>query len=247
MREVEPWTSGLGVGNSLNAVFTTHDEADYYLSLGGGASYTWYGGLLRDVELRVAFERQFSVATEAGSAVADIWSDGATRPNPAIVQGNFVRGAVTRPGRIGPVKMRQGIDVLAGEGQSAIRGWSSLRLEFTALRRTGTLSLRGGVVRGDALPQLLGRVGGLATVRGHPYGAKLGREFWSAQLDYALRRSAMLTPVVFADVGDTFSSDPLVGVGAGVSFLNGFARLNLSKGFNPSRDVRFDLIFRAPR
>ena len=46
----------------------------------------------------------------------------------------------------------------------------------------------------------------------------------------------------------TFSSfDPLIGVGGGLSILQGFARLNLSKGLEPDRDLRFDLLFRAPR
>ncbi len=57
------------------------------------------------------------------------------------------------------------------------------------------------------------------------------------------------SPVIFADLGDaTFSSfDPLIGVGGGLSILQGFVRLNLSKGLEPDRDLRLDLLFRAPR
>jgi hypothetical protein len=84
-------------------------------------------------------------------------------------------------------------------------------------------------------------------VRGYPYGIRVGKEFWSAQLDYALFSRGFWTPVVFADVGDTFSNDPLVGVGAGVSLLGGLIRANLSKGVHPDGDFRFDLLFRAYR
>ncbi len=80
-------------------------------------------------------------------------------------------------------------------------------------------------------------------------GERRGDAFWSAQLDFGLRRSGIISPVIFADLGDaTFSSfDPLIGVGGGLSMLQGFVRLNLSKGLEPDRDLRLDLLFRAPR
>ena len=84
-------------------------------------------------------------------------------------------------------------------------------------------------------------------MRGYTYGTRVDRQFWSAQLDFALRRSAIWTPVLFADIGDTFSSDPLIGGGIGLSLLNGMVRLNLSQGFRPTTNVRFDLVFRAAR
>jgi hemolysin activation/secretion protein len=91
------------------------------------------------------------------------------------------------------------------------------------------------------------RVGGPKTVRGYDYGARWGREFWSAQLDVALTRRGGFAPVAFVDVGDTFASDPMVGAGAGISLLNGLVRFNLAKGLRPRGGFRFDLLFRAPR
>ena len=90
-------------------------------------------------------------------------------------------------------------------------------------------------------------MGGPTTVRGFTYGTRMGREFWSAQLDYALARSAALAPVVFADVGDTFTSDPMVGVGVGLSLLNGLMRFDFAWGVRPESQFRFDLVFRANR
>jgi len=119
------------------------------------------------------------------------------------------------------------------------------------LRRSGTLTLRTGYAVGDSIPQLEFRAGGPFTVRGYDYGYRRGAGGWSAQLDWALRaRGWVWTPVVFADVGDTYRGGPfkpLVGVGGGISFLGGFARLNAAWGVNPETGFRFDLLFRAPR
>jgi hemolysin activation/secretion protein len=97
------------------------------------------------------------------------------------------------------------------------------------------------------MSQLAFRVGGPYTVRGYEYGTRTGSEFWSAQLDFALTRSPFWAPVVFFDVGDTFRADPLMGVGAGLSLVNGMMRFNLSKGLRPSTGIRFDLAFSAAR
>ena len=109
--------------------------------------------------------------------------------------------------------------------------------------RSGSYSER----RGDELSQLDFRVGGPHTVRGYDYGTRSGREFWSAQLDFAVARSLFWTPVVFFDVGDTFTADPLMGAGIGLSLVNGMLRFDFSKGLTPSTGIRFDLAFSAAR
>jgi hemolysin activation/secretion protein len=125
------------------------------------------------------------------------------------------------------------------------------KIPFRLLQRSGTLSLRTGYAVGDSVPQLEFRAGGPFTVRGYDYGYQRAAGGWSAQLDWALRRRGWVwTPVVFADVGSVYHGgpfDPLVGVGGGVSFFGGFARLNAAWGVNPETGFRFDLLFRAPR
>jgi hemolysin activation/secretion protein len=148
---------------------------------------------------------------------------------------------------LGIVTVGPGADLLAGEQGSAGRLWAVVEVPFALPRLSGALTLRGGVTRGDSLPQMAFRLGGPQTVRGFTYGERRGREFWSVQLDVGLGRSALLAPVVFFDIGDTFTSDPFIGAGAGVSLLNGLIRFNLSKGIRPDRSLRFDLLFRAPR
>jgi hemolysin activation/secretion protein len=104
--------------------------------------------------------------------------------------------------------------------------------------------MRTSAVIGDTLSQLLFRVGGPPTVRGYTYGSRTGRSGWSAQLDLTRKRRA-ISPVLFADVGNTFGTPrPLVGAGAGLSFLGGLFRLDLSKGLSPSTSIRCDVAFR---
>jgi hypothetical protein len=247
VQEVEPWTRGSGVGNTLNAALVGHDDADYYFVLGTGFSYTWNVGFMKDVEFAARFERHETKQTTVDPLIPGLFGSATFRLNPAITEGTFFRTGLNHTGVAGPVELKEGLDVLAGDGLLAARAWGSVSVTYGVLGRGGRVLLRGGVVRGDEFPQLNFRLGGPQTVRGYPYGTRVAREFWSAQMDYALRRSAAWTPVVFADVGDTFSSDPIVGAGLGVSLLNGLIRLDLSKGLRPSSEVRLDLAFRAHR
>ena len=250
--EVEPWTSGLGFGNSLNGIFAGHDDADYYLAAGGGVSFSSYGrGLLRNAEFGLFFERQRTMLAVASSGINDRFGgSGIFPPNTPVAEGDFVRVFAARRSFVGPAELHTGVEaLLGGDTVTTGRAWGAVRVPFSLLRRTGELNLRAAGLVGDLVPQMLYRVGGPETVRGFDYPERIGRSFWSAQVDFALRRSGIYSPVVFADIGDTrFSgSDPLVSVGGGLSFLQGIARLNLSKGLRPGRGLRFDLLFKAPR
>ena len=240
LQEAEPWVGGLGFGNTLNALLTGHDDADYFLSLGGGFAYTWNNGPLVDMRVGVFAERHRSMAL----APRALWG---FQPNPSVLEGDFVRGLLAKDGRVGPLDVRAGMDFLTGGLGTAGRGWASLALRFDLMGRSGRLVTRAAVVRGDSLAQLAVRLGGPRTVRGYTYGTRVGRELWTAQLDIAVLKSGPLMPVAFVDVADGFDGDPLVGVGLGLSFLNGLVRFNLAKGIRPSQGLRFDLHFRAPR
>lgn len=247
VHESEPWTAGQGVGNSLNAIFTGHDDADYYLALGGGFSYQWNVGVLRDFEFDARLERHRSMATAAGAPVPGIWGSGTFRPNAPVNEGTYYRATATRPISIGQATLTTGGDLLGNDSVLSGRVWGTTSIPFSILRRTGTLTVRAGAGVGDAMSQLAFRVGGPHTVRGYDYGVRTGREFWSAQLDLAVARSSFWAPVVFFDAGDTFTADPMMGAGAGLSLVNGLLRFNLSKGLRPTTGLRFDLSFSAAR
>ncbi|UCG86223.1 MAG: hypothetical protein JSW71_20330 [Gemmatimonadota bacterium] len=247
VREVESWTGGLGIGNSINAFFTGHDDAEYYRSLGGGLSYQWNAGLLRDFQVSAFIESHESTPTAVSAPIPNLFGDGAFPENAPVAEDVFLRSTVTRLMRIGFAELHGAVELLGNPDTAVVRFWGSAAIPFKVIQRTGTLTLRAGAMAGDSVAQMGYRLGGPQTVRGYLYGTRAARRFWSAQLDFALRRSAIWAPVIFADIGDTFSSDPLIGGGVGLSLLNGMIRFSLSKGFRPANDVRFDLVFRAPR
>jgi hypothetical protein len=247
IREVEPWTRGGGLGNSLNAAFTGHDDADYYFALGGGFSYRWHVGAIRGFEFSAHFERHESKETEVDPLIPGLVSGVTFQANPEVAEASFYRTGLRHAGSAWFAQLEEGIELLAGDGLFAARAWSRMSLRFGVLGRRGRVTMRAGVARGDELPQFNFRLGGPQTVRGHGYGTRVSREFWSVQLDYGLAESPTFSPVIFADVGDTFSSDPLAGAGIGLSLLNGLMRLDLSKGLRPASELRLDLTFRAHR
>jgi hypothetical protein len=109
-----------------------------------------------------------------------------------------------------------------------------------------------GAVAGARVPtQRLFYVGGLQTVRGQfaqPAGAGYaGTAFWLTRAELGLGGTAA-RPTVFYDVGwagprERFTQPgrPLSGVGAGLSFLDGLVRADVSRGIAPERRWRVDL------
>jgi hypothetical protein len=250
--EAEPWTSGQSLGNTLNATFAAHDDADYYLASGANVAFTAYRGALADVEFRLAAERHRGMETATSSGVNDfLGGSGAFPENPPVAPGDYLRASIRPTRRLGWSTLTLGVEGLLSDSLAGGRGWAAVEVPFRVVQRSGTLSLRTGYAVGDSLPQLEFRLGGPFTVRGYDYGFRRGAGGWSAQLDLALlRRGWLWTPVLFADVGDLYRGgpfDPLVGVGGGLSFFGGFVRLNAAWGLNPETDFRFDLMFRAPR
>jgi hypothetical protein len=244
VREVESWTRGIGIGNSLNALFVGHDDADYFLATGGRFSVTWNDRWRQNMTLHVAVERHDSMPAETTN---NIWGSPTWGPTPPVAVGTFLRYGLTRDDRVAGASVQTGLELTTDMTRTAGRGWASVEVPFVVARRTGRLVLRGAVIRGENLPQVMPRLGGPQTVRGYAYGTRIAKEMWSAQLDYALFRRGFWTPVLFADIGDTFTGDPLIGVGGGLSLLNGLIRLDVAKGVRPDADVRFDLVFRAYR
>ena len=249
---VDPWDKRVGSDQSLNALLAGHDDDDYYLGLGAGISFLGNFGAAEDLRFDLGVERARSMATRARSRVND-WLGGSGQfpENPGIREGDYVTSSVSRRLLAGPLDAYYGVDglvAISGPASAAARFWASARVGFGIAGRTGVLSLKAGTVKGDDVPQLRYRIGGPQTVRGYVYGTRTGRSLWSAQLDLGLSRRSVISPVIFADVGNHgVSGTPLSSAGAGLSFFNGLVRLNLAKGLTPRAPIRFDLLFRAAR
>jgi hypothetical protein len=250
--DVDPISRGQTVGNTLNAIFAAHDNADYMLATGGSASFAT--SLVTGWELAVAarVERQRSVLREADADVNDfLGGDGLFPENAPVAEGTFVGGAVTLAGTIGP-RWAVTVDGLGGEGVFTGRVFGELRQSFGGVRGA-TVRAKAGIATDTDLPQMQFRAGGMNTVRGFDYGSMLGRAFWAAQLDVAPIRGR-IRPVLFADAGrasepgDLFEGRVLVGAGVGLSIFGGLLRLDLSRRLSPGDGtLRFDVTAGAPR
>jgi hypothetical protein len=254
IREVEPFTRNFAIGNSINALFAAHDNADYYL--GEGASLAFERALDRGIDLTLVgrFERHSSVEAEAESELNDLLGGSGRFPlNPGVLEGHFFGAAVRLDGERGFSGWSLTADGLLGEGEEVARLYGEIRQRF-GHKRGLTISVKGGMASTDALPQALFRAGGLRSVRGYDYGSARGQAFWSVQSDFALSQSWGLRPVLFLDAGqaarpgDLFDQEPLLGVGIGASVLRGLIRFDLSHGLTgEGNELRFDIVFSAAR
>ncbi len=250
--DVDPISRGQTIGNTLDAIFAAHDNADYMLATGGAASFATSLVTGWELGLSARVERQRSVVTEASSAVNDFFGgDGIFPQNSPVAEGTFVGGGVTLSGSIGP-RWSVTLDGLGGEGLFTGRVFGEIR-QSVGGARGATLRAKAGIATNTDLPQMQFRAGGVNTVRGFDYGTLGGQAFWAAQLDVAPIRGR-LRPVLFVDAGrasapgELFEGRVLVGAGVGVSVFGGLLRLDLSRRLSPgSGTLRFDVTGGGPR
>jgi hypothetical protein len=243
----DPFARPTSLGNSLNAIFTAHDDADYHLAQGGKLVREESVGLGLELTTSVKIEEERSVKREATSWVNDaLGGSGRFRPNPAILDGTFI-GAGATLARQGRGRWMLGADVLAGAGTVTGRVFGSIERPIGPGVRIPTLALRAGIATSPTLPQQAFRLGGPATVRAFDYGTDRGQAFWAAQVDWPLTRG-LVRPVVFVDshqsgeVSNLFSQPIRAGGGAGLSILGGLIRFDLSHPFTSGgHGLRFDV------
>ncbi len=254
LADVDPRSNGTSLGNSLSALFAGHDDADYMLATGVRATITRPLGRRSEWSLSGGWEEHRSVSTRAGSVFTDWFGgDGILSPNPAVRNGTY-RVTGMRLDRAGvATRWRIGGDGLSGDGVDGVRLWGDLEQHLGP----GRLRLAAGIATDTGIPQLLLRAGGPRTVRGHRFGAQVGRAMWAAQLEVGVPRARGLVPFVFADAGAAgapdrvFADEPLLaaGFGVGLHLLITELRLEVARSLGATRTegVRVDLLFRATR
>jgi hypothetical protein len=251
--DVDPFGSGRMIGNTLNALFVAHDNADWVLAEGGAAGFETSLRTGLDLFLGARVERQTSVGREAKSAINDfLGGDGLFPPNPPVDEGTFA-GGFARLAHTAGIRWSVTADVLGGERRTTGRVFGDLHQGIGGDRGV-TLRVKAGIATSPTLQQSQFRLGGLATVRGFEYGARRGQAFWAAQLDVSPLKGR-LKPVAFVDAGqaarpgDLFSSKALAGAGVGLSIFNGALRFDLSHPLTPDigGKVRFDIVVQAVR
>ena len=248
---VDPFAPSPGFGNTLNALFVSHDDGDYALVHGGSALYEM--SLATGLELAVGarYERQSSVARAAQSEVNDfLGGAGLFPPNPPVHEGRYGGGFVRLAGAEG-VQWRA-TAVLGGAGTTTGRVYGAVRHGIGGARGA-TIRLKTGIATRPTLEQFAFRLGGIGTVRGHEYGERRGQAFWATQVDVT-PVGGRLRPVLFVDAGQAggagslCSGRVLVGAGAGVSLFGGLVRFDVSRSLAPDRPrLRFDIAVQGPR
>ncbi len=255
VRSNDPFGRANRLGNSFNAIFAGHDDADYYLS--HGAWLTREGSLGTGVEVTTTLlvDHATSVRREARSWINDALGGTGRFPlNPDIREGSYGGAQLRLDGQSGRARWSLGTDVLGNSTRGTARayGWASRPLLPGV--RVPTLTLRGGLATANPLPQQVFRIGGTGTVRGFDYATRSGRGFWAAQLDWPILRG-VVQPVLFADAGQAGnlgersiggSSSVIAGGGAGLSLLGGVLRFDVSHPLTDNgHGLRFDIVMRA--
>jgi hypothetical protein len=251
--QLNPLAAARSLSNSANALFAGHDNGDYLLASGGALGVEMELGPALDLALEGRVERQSTVDRVAESAVNDfLGGSGRFPPNPGVTEGTFAAISAGVRG-LRRTRWELALDLLSGAGRTVprIRGQVGRHL---GPHRIVRLAAKAGVETRPTHPQMLFRLGGLATVRGFEYGTVRGQSFWAAQVDFAPLRGR-IAPVLFLDAGQAadlsglFSSTALVGAGAGISLLRGLVRLELSHPLAPDTGgkLRFDLVVEGGR
>jgi hypothetical protein len=250
---VDPFSPGHGFGNTLNALFVAHDDADYAVVEGASLRYETSLSPALDLGAGARIEQETSAAREATSELNDfLGGNGEFPPNAPVDEGTF-GGAYVRLAGMRNTRWAVTADVLGGEGRTTGRLYGDVRRRFGRSRGV-TVRLKAGIETAPTLQQSAFRLGGVNTVRGFDYAALRGQSFWAAQVDVA-PLAGRLRPVLFVDAGqaeepgDLFSSKALAGGGIGLSMFSGVLRFDLSYPISEGSGgkVRFDIVAQAPR
>ncbi len=252
LRSNDPFARAHALGNSLNAMFAAHDDADYHL--GHGVRLTREGSLGTGVELTTTLllEHERSARRDAGSPVNDVLGGSGDFPvNPPVREGTFGGAALRLDGGMYRTRWHLGGDVLGNDARTTGRVYGMLSRQLLAWRASPVLQLRAGVATAAPLPQQAFRLGGSGTVRGFDYGTRRGQAFWAAQLDVPLKRG-VVRPVLFLDAGQAgqarglFETRVLTGGGLGLALLGDLFRVDLSHPISRGGDgLRVDLTARG--
>ncbi len=250
--DVDPFSRGLQLGNSLSAALAGRDDAGYLLAQGVRLRHESGLGRGSDLEWGVLVERQESVATAARAGLPRLFSGGWYFPGNASVHEGTAIGAhvqIYRSRYDHDLTLRG--EVLSVGGEVAGRGVAAVN--FDMVGGWARTRIRAGYAPGSsAVPQMAMMVGGRESIRGRDFAESFGEYGWSVQLDIARPGFGGARWGFFADAGQAASlgsagAAPVLGaVGVGVSLVGGLIRADLSHpvGYN-SRDhgIRLDLGF----
>ncbi len=226
---------------SLTAILTGNDDGNYYLaqgfSVGHGLEDLPLSGVLEAfAEYESGVERTATYSLFGGPDQANV-------PPILADEGMYygVRGNANFQFGDDP---QRGVAVvrLGGEAATGERSYTTLMTKNDVVgplpgRLTGALRLTLGIAMGDPPDQTLWYLGGTKTVRGYPTNSAAGQGTYIVRAEVGTDLP-LLRLVAFADIGwagrtgDLLDETPLMGVGPGLSLLDGVVRIDVATGLN---------------
>jgi hypothetical protein len=245
------WGHPLTFGSGFGALIFGRDEGFYFRATGlelGGDRESALGGGSR-LSWRTFVERQRSADPHTNFSL----KGGDMPANLVAVRSTFAGAGfrLTNEYGLDPAGLRVSTDLRA-EAAAGDSSYGRAALDLTMSHGlgllAGSLTLSGGSSIGALPAQRFWFLGGSQTVRGQsPDTAQSGNAFWMTRAEIGSVYSAV-RPAVFADLGWAGDRNkmseigrPLSGVGAGVSFMDGMFRFDVSHGLYPRKQNRVDL------
>lgn len=256
LRDTDPYTDGLSLGNSLRGILTGHDDGAYLLGQGGSVRYETSHGRDTDISWGATLEDETSVTNHARAFVPRITGDDGYFGVSTPARDGLAATGLLRVQHDGPV-VHWLVDMSGGAVGGAGAGRIATELRFPSLLgRWVSARLKAGLAIGvDSVPQFALRAGGLNTVRGYDFARSSGDMLWATQVDVSRPTQRRVKLIGFADAGQAgfrnhFGDAPfLSSVGVGISVLGGLIRADLSQPLTATsgRGPRFDLTFGSIR
>jgi hypothetical protein len=244
-----PDTRPFGLINSFNAFFLQRDDGQYFRTIGGeltGANNGsgWWKG-------RLYYEHQSGAAVETQFAIPNLFNDlNQFNPNITAQEADQFGGALTlRGSKTLSKSLIVGTEATVDGGTGTFdfgRGALTGRATVTGL---GHVSLgfeaAAGTSGGTVPVQSFFYIGGPATVRGYDGGDMAGEAFWRgrSEIGYGIPavRFSVFSDMGWAGARPNFTTGrALWSAGAGVSFLDGIFRMDLSRAMRSPTGWRFD-------
>ncbi|MBX3131797.1 MAG: hypothetical protein KF689_00250 [Gemmatimonadaceae bacterium] len=244
----------LSFGASLPAFFYARDEGFYHRAW--GAELASERVPRRGLEWRLFAEEQWTARVENRWSLFGGANDSRVLGNVAADTGWYYGAGLRWRGSRGldPRGWRLTGD-LRLEGATGASDYGRVIVETVTSKGVGpviaSVTASGGTSEGELPAQRQFFLGGLHSVRGLTPGTMVGNTFWMTRAEVGTNDVAA-RPVIFGDFGWAGSREawgkfgrPMTGVGVGMSFLDGLARIDLARGIHPRWETRMDLYLEA--
>jgi hypothetical protein len=261
------WGDPFTLSSSLAGLLWAGDDAFYYrafgLELGGETTEALpeVSTTLRSL-WRLFADRQSAVATGADYSLS-----GASRPNIVATAGNYLGASAWRRSTWGDnvrglrASTNSRLEVAAGRatnGTTTVYDRAALDLSLSrgvAGPLIAGMALGAGSSVGTVPVQRQWYFGGPQTVRGERADTlQHGNAYWLARPELAVD-FGVVRPALFADLGvvgdrarimrPSSAGRPLAGAGAGVAIGDGLVRVELARGFHPTKRWTIQMIANA--